>query len=164
MDFEYSDRVKELHERLNAFKEQHIYPNENVYRDQVAENERNGNGYATVPIVEELKPKAREAGLWNLFLPEAEYGPGLTNLEYSPLAEIMGRVMWSSEVFNCSAPDTGNMEVLARYGNEEQKQQWLMPLLEGKIRSSFAMTVWRVVITKDREHSFNSYTGRIHWN
>lgn len=140
MDFEYSDRVKDLQKRLNAFMDEHIYPNESVYREQLAENERNGRGYAAVPIVEELKVLAKDAGLWNLFLPGDEYGAGLTNLEYSPLAEIMGRVLWSSEVFNCSAPDTGNMEVLALYGNEEQKQQWLIPLLNGEIRSAFAMT------------------------
>ena len=140
MNFEYSDRVKDLQKRLNAFMDEYIYPNERTYHEQVKANGEKGDAYATVPIVEELKVIARQQGLWNLFLPEADYGPGLSNLEYAPLAEIMGRVMWSSEVFNCSAPDTGNMEVLVRYGTEEQKQQWLYPLLEGKIRSSFAMT------------------------
>ncbi len=140
MDFQYSDKVKALQSKLQGFMDEHIYPNEELYRQQKEENHERGRAYARVPIVEELKEKARAQGLWNLFLPEAEYGPGLTNLEYSPLAEIMGRVLWSSEVFNCAAPDTGNMEVLARYGSEEQKATWLQPLLEGRIRSSFAMT------------------------
>ncbi|MCH8506797.1 MAG: acyl-CoA dehydrogenase family protein, partial [Ectothiorhodospiraceae bacterium] len=140
MDFEFSPRVQQLQERLQAFMEQHIYPNEKTYRAQLEENKQNGRPYAGVPIVAELKEKARAEGLWNLFLPEEEYGAGLSNLEYAPLAEIMGRVLWSSEVFNCAAPDTGNMEVLARYGSEEQKREWLYPLLNGEIRSSFAMT------------------------
>jgi len=140
MDFEFSDRVKDLQNRLNDFMDEYIYPNERTYHEQVRENAAKGNPYAVVPIIEELKPKARAAGLWNLFLPDSEYGAGLTNLEYAPLAEIMGRVMWSSEVFNCAAPDTGNMEVLARYGSEEQKEKWLKPLLNGEIRSAFAMT------------------------
>lgn len=140
MDFEFSDKTRQLQAQLQAFMDQHIYPNEALYHEQIEENKRNGRAYAGVPLMAELKEKARAEGLWNLFLPEAEYGAGLTNLEYSPLAEIMGRVLWSSEVFNCAAPDTGNMEVLARYGSEEQKQQWLYPLLNGEIRSSFAMT------------------------
>jgi acyl-CoA dehydrogenase len=144
MDFEFSPKVKDLQQRLQDFMDEHIYPNEDRYYEQVAENGRNGNAYTSVPLVEELKEKARSAGLWNLFMPEKEYGAGLNNLEYAPLAEMMGRVMWSPEVFNCNAPDTGNMETLARYGNEEQKRQWLYPLLEGKIRSSFAMTEPRV--------------------
>ncbi len=134
MDFEYSDKTKELMARLNAFMEAHIYPNEDHYYREVTA------GRFWPSIVEELKPLARSQGLWNLFLPEPEYGAGLTNMEYAPLCEIMGRVLWSPEVFNCSAPDTGNMEVLARYGTPEQKKQWLEPLLEGKIRSCFAMT------------------------
>jgi acyl-CoA dehydrogenase len=135
MDFAYSAKVRELQDRLGRFMDEHIYPNERRYED-VAPDAR----WQPRPIVEELKPKARAAGLWNLFLPESEDGAGLTNLEYAPLCEIMGRVAWASEVFNCSAPDTGNMEVLARYGTEEQKKQWLVPLLEGQIRSGFAMT------------------------
>ncbi len=134
MEFEHSKRTLELMERLQAFMDSHIYPNEARYHQELED----GNPWPS--IVEELKPKAREAGLWNLFLPESEYGAGLTNLEYAPLCEIMGRVMWAPEVFNCSAPDTGNMEVLARYGTPEQKKQWLDPLLAGEIRSCFAMT------------------------
>lgn len=136
MNFEFSQKVKELQQRLQAFFDEYIYPNERTYHEQVASGER----WQPVPIIEELKPKARDAGLWNLFLPESEYGAGLTNLEYAPLCEIMGRVAWSPEVFNCSAPDTGNMEVLVRYGSAEQKKRWLDPLLEGEIRSCFAMT------------------------
>lgn len=136
MHFEYSDKVRELQKKLNAFMEEHIYPNEKLFYEQINEGDR----WQTVPIIEQLKPKARAAGLWNLFLPESELGAGLTNLEYAPLCEIMGRSPMASEVFNCSAPDTGNMEVLARYGSEEQKKQWLTPLLEGEIRSCFAMT------------------------
>jgi acyl-CoA dehydrogenase len=137
MDFAYSDKVNELRQRVQAFMDEYIYPNEATYAaQQAAATDR----WQPVPIIEALKPKAREAGLWNLFLPESKYGAGLTNLEYAPLAEIMGRVAWSSEVFNCSAPDTGNMETLERYGTAEQKKQWLEPLLEGKIRSCFSMT------------------------
>jgi acyl-CoA dehydrogenase len=136
MDFAYSAKVKDLQEKLGRFMDEHIYPNERAYDDGIAPDAR----WQPRPIVEELKPKARAAGLWNLFLPESKDGAGLTNLEYAPLCEIMGRVSWAPEVFNCSAPDTGNMEVLARYGTEEQKKQWLAPLLEGKIRSGFAMT------------------------
>ena len=117
-----------------------IYPNESTYVSQFSESREKGNPWQTVPIVEELKKIAKDKDLWNFFLPTSEYGYGLTNLEYAPLAEIMGRVGWSSEVFNCSAPDTGNMEVLERYGSEEQKDKWLKPLLEGEIRSCFAMT------------------------
>jgi len=136
MNFEYSDKVQQLRQKLQAFMEQHIYPNEQTFADQLNDGDR----WQPVPIIEELKPKARDAGLWNLFLPESDRGAGLTNLEYAPLCEIMGRVPWSAEVFNCSAPDTGNMEVLERYGNEEHKARWLKPLLEGEIRSCFAMT------------------------
>ena len=134
MDFEFSPKVQELQKRLNAFMDEHVYPNEARFYQEVAA----GNCWPSV--VEELKPKARAAGLWNLFLPHSDKGAGLTNLEYAPLCEIMGRVLWSPEVFNCSAPDTGNMEVFARYGTEAHKQQWLMPLLAGNIRSCFAMT------------------------
>ena len=136
MDFQFSDKVRVLQERLTAFMDEHVYPLETEYSRHLDE----AGGWTTPPIVDELKAKAREQGLWNLFLPDEEYGAGLNNLEYAPLAEIMGRVDWSSEVFNCSAPDTGNMEVLARYGTQAQKEQWLMPMLEGEIRSCFSMT------------------------
>jgi acyl-CoA dehydrogenase len=135
MNFDYSPKVQELRAKLTAFMEQYIYPNEQRYSEEV-EKDR----WGVVPVIEELKPVARAQGLWNLFLPESEYGAGLTNLEYAPLCEIMGRVQWAPEVFNCSAPDTGNMEVLVRYGSEEQKRQWLTPLLEGRMRSCFCMT------------------------
>ncbi|PYV08626.1 MAG: acyl-CoA dehydrogenase [Acidobacteria bacterium] len=136
MHFEFCDKVKDLQERLAAFMDEHVYPNEKTYCEQV----QTGDRWQPTAIVEELKEKARAAGLWNLFLPESEYGAGLTNLEYAPLCEIMGRAVFAPEVFNCSAPDTGNMEVLVRYGTPEQKERWLRPLLEGKIRSCFAMT------------------------
>lgn len=137
MDFEYSDKVKELIQRVTTFMDEHVYPVEQKMHEQVAVNQ-----WTTPPLMEELKAKAKAQGLWNLFLPVSygKYSAGLTNLEYAPLAEIMGKVMWAPEVFNCAAPDTGNMEVLAKYGNEAQKKQWLEPLLEGKIRSAFAMT------------------------
>ena len=137
MDFEHNNKVRDLLERLNAFMDEHIYPNQDTYRQQVAAM---GDDWQPVPIIEDLKPKAREAGLWNLFLPDSGLGAGLTNLEYAPLCEVMGRVLWSAEVFNCSAPDTGNMETLERYGTEDQKRTWLEPLLAGEIRSCFAMT------------------------
>lgn len=140
MDFEYSQKVRDLQKRLLAFMDEHIYPSEKKFDDEVENNRRNGNPWIPSLVLEELKEKARSAGLWNLFLPESEHGAGLTNLEYAPLAEIMGRTYIASEVFNCSAPDTGNMETIERYGNEEQKEEWLKPLLEGKIRSGFAMT------------------------
>jgi len=136
VDFEYSAKTKDLMARLTAFMDEHIYPNEKRYAAEQAQGER----WKVLPLLEELKVKARAAGLWNLFLPQSKHGAGLTNLEYAPLCEIMGRVMWSPEVFNCSAPDTGNMETIERYGTPEQKKQWLEPLLEGKIRSCFAMT------------------------
>jgi acyl-CoA dehydrogenase len=137
MDFEYSDKVKDLINRVRGFMNEHVHPNEATHTGQVSENP-----WETPPVVEELKAKARAAGLWNLFLPveHGRYSGGLTNMEYAPLAEQMGRVTWASEVFNCSAPDTGNMEVLAKYGSAAQKQQWLEPLLAGEIRSAFAMT------------------------
>lgn len=134
MEFEYSTKTKEMMALLEHFMEKHIYPNEARYHREMAQ----GNLWPS--IVEELKPKARDQGLWNLFIPDSEYGAGLSNFEYAPLCEIMGKVMWSPEVFNCSAPDTGNMEVLIRYGTSEQKKQWLEPLLDGRIRSCFAMT------------------------
>jgi acyl-CoA dehydrogenase len=133
--FEFSDKVKDLERRLQAFMDQHIYPNENRFHEEIQRNR-----WAPTRVIEELKPKARAAGLWNLFLPDGEYGAGLTNLEYAPLCELMGRSHIAPEVFNCSAPDTGNMEVLARYGTAEQKQRWLEPLLAGEIRSCFAMS------------------------
>ncbi|HXZ00029.1 MAG TPA: acyl-CoA dehydrogenase family protein [Stellaceae bacterium] len=136
MDFQYTDKVKALQERLTGFMDEYVYPNEHRYYEGVAPEDR----WQPREIVEELKPKAKAAGLWNLFLPESDYGAGLTNLEYAPLCEIMGRVQWAPEVFNCSAPDTGNMEVLVRYGTAEQKKRWLEPLLDGRIRSAFAMT------------------------
>jgi acyl-CoA dehydrogenase len=135
MIFALSDRAKELHERLTTFMALHVSPNEATYAAQV-QQER----WRPPPIVEELKARARAEGLWNLFLPESEYGAGLSNLEYAPLCEVMGRVPWAPEIFNCSAPDTGNMEVLVRYGTPEQKERWLTPLLAGEIRSCFAMT------------------------
>ncbi len=135
MQFEFSGKVKDLQRRLESFMDEHVYPNEQKYYEQVEQNR-----WQPVPIIEELKPKARAAGLWNLFLPESGHGAGLSNLEYAPLCEIMGRVVMAAEIFNCSAPDTGNMEVIERYGTEEHKERWLKPLLEGEIRSCFAMT------------------------
>jgi acyl-CoA dehydrogenase len=135
--FEHSDKVKDLQSRLTAFMEEHVYPNEARFHAEIAEGDR----WQPTRIIETLKPKAHAAGLWNLFLPESEYGAGLTNREYAPLCEIMGRSPgFAPEIFNCSAPDTGNMEVLVRYGTPEQKRQWLEPLLAGDIRSCFAMT------------------------
>lgn len=136
MHFEFSGKVIDLQKRLNRFMDEHIYPNEACYRDHT-----NGpNRWQPVPVIEELKPKARAAGLWNLFLPESELGAGLSNLEFAPLCEIMGRSTMAPEVFNCSAPDTGNMEVLERYASPELKERWLKPLLSGEVRSCFAMT------------------------
>ena len=140
MDFAYSARTRQLQALLTDFMNAHVYPNEQRYWDEIEVNTRAGRRWTPLALIEELKPKARAAGLWNLFLPDSEYGAGLTNQEYAPLAEIMGRVPWASEVFNCSAPDTGNMEVLVRYGTAAQKKQWLEPLLAGDIRSAFAMT------------------------
>jgi len=135
MEFEHSPKVKALAARVQAFMDEHVYPNERAFETQVA-----ANRWAQPPILEELKAKARAADLWNLFLSHSKHGPGLTNLEYAPLCEIMGRSHIAPEVFNCAAPDTGNMEVLDRYGSPEQQEQWLRPLLAGKIRSAFAMT------------------------
>jgi acyl-CoA dehydrogenase len=135
VNFEFSEKTKELQRQLQAFMDEHIYRNEKRYVEEV-ERDR----WKPSQVIEGLKPKARAAGLWNLFLPNDESGAGLTNLEYAPLCEIMGRSVMAAEVFNCSAPDTGNMEVLARYGTAEQKEEWLKPLLEGTIRSCFAMT------------------------
>jgi acyl-CoA dehydrogenase len=136
MNFDFTPKVKDYQERVSAFMDKHIYPNEDRFHEEV----NTGDRWEPTTLIEELKPLAKSEGLWNLFLPRSGHGPGLTNLEYAPLAEIMGRVEWASEVFNCSAPDTGNMETIERYGSEEQKQEWLLPLLEGKIRSAFAMT------------------------
>ena len=140
MDFEFSRRSREYGGRLAAFMDEHIYPNEERFYAQLQE----GDHWEEPALLEELKTKARAAGLWNLFLPDSRHGAGLSNLDYAPLCEMMGRVRWSPEVFNCSAPDTGNMETLERYGTPEQKQQWLEPLLAGTIRSAFAMTEPRV--------------------
>jgi acyl-CoA dehydrogenase len=140
MDFGYSERTAALQSRVKAFMAEHVYPAEPVYWQQLEANTQAGKRWTPLPVIEALKPKARAAGLWNLFLPESERGAGLSNQEYAPLAEIMGRVPWASEVFNCSAPDTGNMEVLVRYGNAAQQERWLVPLLAGDIRSAFAMT------------------------
>jgi acyl-CoA dehydrogenase len=168
MDFAYSDKVNALRKRLNDFMDRYIYPNEQTYRDQI---KASGNPHHHAEIIDELKAKARAEGLWNLFLPDEEYGAGLNNLEYAPLAEIMGRVSWSSEVFNCAAPDTGNMEILAQFGTPEQKKQWLMPLLEGEIRSAFAMTepdvassdATNIQLTIQREGDEYVLNGRKWW-
>jgi len=142
MDFDYSDRCKQLQARLLAFMDQHIYPNEQAFKQEVDRNGIDkGNRWIPTELIERLKPLAREQGLWNLFLPKSARAPeGLSNLDYAPLCEIMGRVVWAPEVFNCAAPDTGNMETIERYGSEEHKRQWLEPLLRGEIRSAFAMT------------------------
>ena len=141
MDFAYTDKVKAMQAKLIAFMDEHIYPNEHRFHGEILENRKKGNPWIPTKIVEELKPKARAAGLWNLFLPHSKRAPeGLSNLEYAPLCEIMGRVTFAAEVFNCSAPDTGNMETIERYGSEEHKRQWLEPLLRGEMRSAFLMT------------------------
>ncbi len=137
MEFEYSERTKKLKSEIEAFMEAHVFPNESTYYEQLDEGETR---WKPLPILEDLKAKAKSAGLWNLFLPESDKGAGLTNLEYAPLCEAMGRVNWAPEVFNCSAPDTGNMETIERYGSEANKKEWLTPLLNGEIRSAFAMT------------------------
>ena len=136
MEFEHSAKVQALQARIEAFMVEYIYPNEEELFAQVNEGDR----WQPLPLLESLKAKARAAGLWNLFLPDSDDGAGLTNLEYAPLCEIMGRSPWAPEAFNCSAPDTGNMEVLHRYGSPEQKAKWLKPLLAGEIRSAFLMT------------------------
>jgi acyl-CoA dehydrogenase len=140
MDFDYSPRQREWMKRVGDFMERHINPAEETYHEQMKEAREKGNPWIVVPIVEELKAKAKAQGLWNMFLPESKHGAGLTNLEYAPLSEMMGRVGFASEVFNCSAPDTGNMEVLDRYGSPAQQEQWLKPLLAGEIRSAYIMT------------------------
>ena len=141
MHFEYTSKVKELIGRLQVFMDQHIYPNEHLYQEQV---DKSDNRHLTPPIIKELRDLAKQENLWNIFLPEDRFGSGLSNLEYAPLAELMGRVIWASEVFNCNAPDTDNMEVLAHYGSSEQQDRWLQPLLRGEIQSGFAMTEPRV--------------------
>jgi acyl-CoA dehydrogenase len=140
MDFRYSRRTRELLESMQAFMDEHVYPAEKRFFAEVEENRRKGNPWVATRAIEELKEKARGQRLWNLFLPDSEYGAGLTNLEYAPLCEIMGRSPIAPEAFNCSAPDTGNMEVLVRYGSPALKKRWLEPLLRGEIRSAFAMT------------------------
>ena len=139
MDFEYSQKVKDLQSRIGEFMDGHIYPNENIFFEQIENNRKNGNAWIPTEVVEEKKIQAREAGLWNLWRPQS-HGGTLSNLEYAPLCEVMGRVFWAPEVFNCSAPDTGNMETILRYGTEEQQNTWAEPLLNGEIRSAFLMT------------------------
>ncbi len=142
MNFDYSDRCKDLQGRLLAFMDAHVYPNEKAFKQEIDNNgTARGNRWLPTQLMEELKPLAREQGLWNLFLPKSARAPeGLSNLDYAPLCEIMGRVVWAPEVFNCAAPDTGNMETIERYGTEAHKTEWLEPLLRGEIRSAFAMT------------------------
>jgi acyl-CoA dehydrogenase len=140
MHFEYTDKVKALQQRVTSFVEEHVYPAEAVFEREMAVARQSGDAWRPTRIMEQLKDKARAAGLWNLFLPDSRYGAGLTNLEYAPLCEIMGRSDIGPEPFNCSAPDTGNMETLVRYGSPEQQEKWLKPLLDGSIRSGFAMT------------------------
>ncbi len=137
MEFTYSERARALIEQVSAFMERYVYPNERVYHEQIIAS---GNPFHHTEIVDELKARARDEGLWNLFLPDSAFGAGLSNLDYAPLAEQMGRAPWASEVFNCAAPDTGNMEILAQFGTAEQQMRWLRPLLDGEIRSAFAMT------------------------
>ncbi len=173
MDFAYSKRCEDLRERLLSFMDTHVYPNERRYKDEVDRNGRErGNRWIPTEVVEELKPVARAAGLWNLFLPKSSRAPeGLSNLDYAPLCEIMGRIPWAPEIFNCSAPDTGNMETIERYGSEQNKRDWLEPLLRGEIRSAFAMTEPDVAssdatnISTRIERDGNSYVinGRKWW-
>lgn len=168
MDFTYSEKVQTLRKQVSDFMDRYIYPNQQMYRDQIAAA---SDPHIHAEIIDELKPKARAQGLWNLFLPDEEYGAGLNNLEYAPLAELMGRVGWSSEVFNCAAPDTGNMEILAQFGTPEQKRQWLKPLLDGEIRSAFAMTepavassdATNIQLTITREKDEYVLNGRKWW-
>ncbi|RLQ85028.1 acyl-CoA dehydrogenase [Planomicrobium sp. Y74] len=170
MDFSYSQKTKGLQKRLISFMEEHVYPNEKVFEQQL--NDQDNRWAQVPPVMEELKQKAKEQGLWNLFLPDSEFGAGLSNQEYAPLCEIMGRSLIGPEVFNCGAPDTGNMEVLVRYGTEEQKKRWLEPLLNGEIRSCFSMTEPNVAssdatnisatITKDGDEYIVS--GRKWWS
>src|SRR3974390_3864827 len=140
MNFSHSDKVRELQERVARFMDDHVYPAEPLYHQELEANRRAGNPWQVSNVIEGLKQKAKAANLWNLFLPHSEHGAGLTNLESPPLCVIMGRSHIAPEAFNCSAPDTGNMEVLARYGTSDQQQRWLAPLLGGKIRAAFATT------------------------
>ncbi len=170
MNFTYSDKVIALQQQMEAFFAEHIMPNEQQFHDDIDANTKAGKRWTPVQLLDELKPKAQAAGLWNLFMP-GQHGAGLTNHEYAPLAEITGRVHWAPEVFNCSAPDTGNMEVLNQYGTPEQQEQWLKPLLKGEIRSAFAMTEPEVAssdatnIATRIERSGNDYivNGRKWW-
>jgi len=171
MDFMHSPRVRELQSRLLAFMDEHVFPAERRFHDEVAANKARGNGWIPTEVMEELKDEARAAGLWNLWLPESELGAGLTNLEYAPLAEITGRSHIAPEALNCSAPDTGNMEVLVRYGSAEQQQRWLKPLLAGEIRSGFAMTepavassdATNIAATIERDGDHYVINGRKWW-
>ncbi len=162
--FQSSDRSKSLQRRLLQFMDQYIYPNEGKYAEQL---ESAGKRFSSLPLVEELKQKARSEGLWNLFVPTefAQFSPvgGLSNMDYAPLAEIMGRVLWSAEVFNCNAPDTGNMEVLMKYASEEQQKEWLMPLLAGEIRSSYAMTEPQVASSDATNIELRIQRDNDHW-
>jgi acyl-CoA dehydrogenase len=173
VDFAYSKKVEDLRARLLSFMDEHIYPNEQIFYEEIASNRKNGNAWIPTQIIEDLKPKAQSAGLWNLFLPRSTRAPeGLNNLEYAPLCEIMGRSHIAPEVFNCNAPDTGNMETIERYGSEAQKDEWLEPLLKGKIRSAFLMTEPEVAssdatniqcsIKKDGDHYI--INGRKWWS
>ena len=173
MHFDYTPKVKDMQARLLAFMNEHVYPNEGRFFEEIAANRAKGNAWLPTTLIEELKPKARAAGLWNLFLPQSPRAPeGLSNLEYAPLCEIMGRVPFAAEVFNCSAPDTGNMETLERYASEAIKDQWLAPLLRGEIRSAFLMTEPDVAssdatniqcsITRDGDHYV--INGRKWWS
>jgi acyl-CoA dehydrogenase len=161
---DYSDKSFQFQQRLQSFMEQYIYPGETAYAEQL---EQAKNRFATLPLMEELKTKAKQQGLWNLFIPEtlAEFSDhaGLTNLDYFPLAEMMGRVLWSAEVFNCNAPDTGNMEVLMKYATPEQQQEWLQPLLAGEIRSSYAMTEPQVASSDATNIELSMVLDGDHW-
>jgi acyl-CoA dehydrogenase len=169
MNFDYTDKMKDLQHRLNSFMDEVVYPNEKTYEDQL---HAAPSRWQVPPIMEEMKEKAKAAGLWNLFLPDSEYGSGLTNLEYAPLCEIMGRSMIAPEIFNCAAPDTGNMEVLERYGSKAQKEEWLVPLLNGEIRSCFSMTepqvassdATNVQIRMERDGDHYVINGRKWWS
>jgi acyl-CoA dehydrogenase len=172
MDFDYSPRQREWMKRVGDFMEQHVYPAEQTYHEQMNAAREKGNPWIVVPILEELKAKAKAHGLWNMFLPHSKHGAGLSNLEYAPLAEMMGRVSFASEVFNCSAPDTGNMEVLDRYGTPAQQEQWLKPLLAGDIRSTYVMTEPAVASSDatnistriEREGDYYVINGRKWWS
>jgi acyl-CoA dehydrogenase len=169
MNFDYTDKMKDLQHRLSSFMDEVVYPNEKTYEDQL---HAAPSRWQVPPIMEEMKEKAKAAGLWNLFLPDSKYGSGLTNLEYAPLCEIMGRSMIAPEIFNCAAPDTGNMEVLERYGSKAQKEEWLVPLLNGEIRSCFSMTepqvassdATNVEIRMERDGGHYVINGRKWWS